>query len=292
MKIFRNVISPGYLPLLRIPLVGGRNLTEQDDEKDNSPLVIIVNQAFVQRFFAGRDPIGRKVHGWGDWFRIVGVAQDSKYHYLGESSVPYMYVPFRQVFRADMNLAFYVRTQGDPIAVLPQLRAAVRRIDLNVTVFDPTPLREFIGASLYPQRMAATLLAALGALSVLLAGVGLYSVMAWSVAQRTQEIGIRMALGADRGSVLSMVVRQGLTLACVGLCAGIILALAAARGIAAVSITNSAMGKGVQLAGATAANPLIYLAAVIFLSAIAVLASFLPARRAASVDPMQALRSE
>jgi ABC-type antimicrobial peptide transport system permease subunit len=203
-----------------------------------------------------------------------------------------MYVPFRQVFRADMNLAFYVRTQGDPIAVLPQLRAAVRRIDPNVTVFDPIPLREFIGASLYPQRMAATLLAALGALAVLLAGVGLYSVMAWSVAQRTQEIGIRMALGADRASVLSMVVRQGLTLAGVGLAAGIILALAAARGIAAVSITNSAMGKGVQLAGATAANPLIYLAAVIFLSAIAVLASFLPARRAASVDPMQALRSE
>jgi ABC-type antimicrobial peptide transport system permease subunit len=191
-----------------------------------------------------------------------------------------------------MNLAFYVRTQGDPIAVLPQLRAAVRRIDPNVTVFDPIPLREFIGASLYPQRMAATLLAALGALAVLLAGVGLYSVMAWSVAQRTQEIGIRMALGADRASVLSMVVRQGLTLAGVGLAAGIILALAAARGIAAVSITNSAMGKGVQLAGATAANPLIYLAAVIFLSAIAVLASFLPARRAASVDPMQALRSE
>ena len=118
---------------------------------------MIVNQAFVHRFFAGRDPIGRKVHGWGEWFRIVGVAQDSKYHYLGESSVPYMYVPFRQVFRADMNLAFYVRTQGDPVGVLPALRAAVRRIDPDVTVFDPTPMKEFIGASLYAQRMAATL---------------------------------------------------------------------------------------------------------------------------------------
>jgi ABC-type antimicrobial peptide transport system permease subunit len=246
----------------------------------------------VQRFFAGRDPVGRKVHGWGDWFRVVGVAEDSKYHYLGESSVPYIYMPFRQVFRADMNLAFYVRTQGDPIAVLPALRAAVRNIDPSVTVFDPTPLKEFIGASLYPQRMAATLLAALGALSVLLAGVGLYSVMAWSVAQRTQEIGIRMAMGAGRASVLSMVVRQGLTLAASGLAVGLVLAFAAARGIAAVSFTNSAMGKGVRLAGATAVNPLIYLGAVFFLSAIAALASYVPARRAASVDPMQALRSE
>jgi predicted permease len=291
MKIFRNVVSPGYLDLMRIPLLEGRNFTEHDDEKDGSPSVMIVNQAFVQRFFAGRDPIGRKVHGWGDWFRIVGVAQDSKYHYLGESSVPYLYVPFRQVFRADMNLAFYVRTQRDPITVLPTLRAAVRKFDPNVTVFDPTPLKEFIGASLYPQTMAATLLAALGALAVLLAGVGLYSVMAWSVAQRTQEIGIRIALGARPANVLSMVVRQGLLLATFGLAAGLVLAWAAARGIAAVSVTNSAMGKGVQLAGG-ATNPLIYLGAVVFLSAIAALASFLPARRAASVDPMQALRSE
>jgi ABC-type antimicrobial peptide transport system permease subunit len=168
----------------------------------------------------------------------------------------------------------------------------VRRIDPNVTVFDPIPLREFIGASLYPQRMAATLLAALGALAVLLAGVGLYSVMAWSVAQRTQEIGIRMALGAARANVLGMVVRQGLWLAGIGLAAGIVLAFAAARAIAAVSITNSAMGKGVQLAGGTAANPPIYLGAVVFLSVIAALAAFVPARRAASVDPMQALRSE
>jgi ABC-type antimicrobial peptide transport system permease subunit len=168
----------------------------------------------------------------------------------------------------------------------------VRRIDPNVTVFDPTPMKEFIGASLYPQRMAATLLAALGALSVLLAGIGLYSVMAWSVAQRTQEIGIRMALGAARAHVLGMVVRQGLMLAGIGLATGIVLAFAAARGIAAVSVTNSAMGKGVQLAAGTAADPLIYIGAVFFLSAIAALAAYVPARRAASVDPMQALRSE
>jgi predicted permease len=291
MKIFRNVISPGYLNALRIPLLEGRNFTEQDDERETSPQVMIVNQAFVNRFFAGRSPIGRRVHGWGDWFRIVGVVRDSKYHYLGEAPVPYIYVPFRQVYRADMNLAFYVRVQGDPMLVLPELRAAVRGIDPNVTVFDPVPLKEFIGASLYPQRMAATLMAVLGALSVLLAAVGLYGVMAWSVAQRTQEIGIRMALGAPRGKVLGMVVTQGLRLTCLGLAAGILLAIAATRSIAQVSFTNSAMGGGVGLLG-NAGDPLVFAAAVVFLSGVALLAVWLPARRAASVDPMRALRAE
>ena len=292
MKIFRNVISPGYLDLMRIPLIAGRNFTDHDDEKDTSPSVMIVNETFVKRFLPGQNPIGHRVHGWGDWFRIVGIAKDSKYHYLGEAPVPYFYVPFRQVYRADMNLAFYVRFRGDPIAVLPALRAAVRKIDPSVTVFDPTPLRDFIGASLYPQRVAAMLLAVLGALAVLLAGVGLYSVMAWSVAQRTQEIGIRIALGARPANVLGMVVRQGLKLAGVGIAVGILLSIAAGRGIAAVSFSNSAMGQGASLASRSATDPLIYLGAVIFLCAIAGLAAYLPARRAASVDPMQALRSE
>jgi len=117
MNIFRNVISPGYLPLMHIPLLEGRNFTVQDNE--NAPAVMIVNEAFVRRFFAERNPIGTKIHGWGDWFRVVGVAKDSKYHYLGESTPAYFYVPFRQVFREDMNLAFYVRTRGDSDSVLP-----------------------------------------------------------------------------------------------------------------------------------------------------------------------------
>ena len=292
MKLFRNVVSPGYLPLMRIPLVEGRNFTEHDDDKPSSPLVMIVNQTFVRRYFAGRSPIGRRVHGWGEWFRIVGVVRDSKYHYLGESPVPYFYVPFRQIYRADMNLAFYVRTQADPVAVLPDLRAAVRRLDPSVTVFDAAPLQEFIGASLYPQRVAATLLAVIGSLAVLLAGIGLYSVMAWSVAQRTQEIGIRMALGARPSVVLAMVLRQGITLAVIGLAFGLALAFAAARGIASVSFTNSAMGAGAGLIGKHASAPLIDLGAALLLCLIAALASFIPARRAASVDPMQALRSE
>jgi predicted permease len=292
MNIFRNVISPGYLPLMHIPVVEGRNFTEQDDESDNAPFVMIVNEAFVRHFFAGRDPIGHKVSGWGVSFRIVGVAKDSKYHYLGESNVPYFYVPFRQLYRTDMSLAFYVRARGNSETVLTTLRAETRALDPNVTVFDAVPLKEFIGASLYPQKIAASLMAVLGSIAVLLAAVGLYSVMAYWVAQRTQEIGVRMALGAQPGHVLRMVVRQGLSLTAGGLIAGALLAFALSRIVSSVSFTNSAMGAGAKLMGDGGAEPLIFVAAAAFLCALAAVAAYLPARRAASIDPMQALRTE
>jgi ABC-type antimicrobial peptide transport system permease subunit len=191
-----------------------------------------------------------------------------------------------------MNLAFYVRTKGEPDSVLSTLRAQVRGLDPNVTVFDAAPLKEFIGASLYPQKVAASLMTVLGSIALLLAAVGLYSVMAYSVAQRTQEIGVRMALGAQPGHVLRMVIGQGLALTAGGLIASAVLAIGLARAVASVSFTNSAMGSSAKLLGAGANNPLIYLAAAGFLCAIATLACWLPARRAASIDPMQALRME
>ena len=294
MKIFRNVISPGYLPLMHIPIVEGRNFTEARQRDKNSPPVMIVNQAFVRRFFAGRDPIGRKIHGWGEWFRVVGVAQDSKYHYLGESAPPYFYVPFRQVYREDMNLAFYVRTHGDPDRralrrCAPQVRAHRSQRDrLRRRAAEGVHRRIALSAKNGGQPHGGA-----GRIAVLLAAVGLYSVMAYSVAQRTQEIGVRMALGAQPrpcaahgGAPRPRAHRQrpgrrhcprhG----------------PRTRHRAALSVTNSAMGKGAQLAGGTAANPLIYIGAVVFLAAIAALAAFVPAHRAASIDPMQALRSE
>ena len=290
MKVFRNVISPGYLPLMHIPVVEGRNFTEQDNE--NAPSVMIVSQAFARRYFAGRDPVGKQVHGWGEWIRVVGVARDSKYHYLGEGATPYFYVPFRQKFRADMNLAFYVRTLGDPETLLSTLRAQVHELDPNVTVYDAVPLKEFIGASLFPQEITASFMTLLGTIALLLAALGLYSVMAYSVAQRTQEIGVRMALGAQRSHVMVMVVRRGLALTVLGLVAGSALAFALARAAASVSFTNSAMGTSENLLGGSGTDPLIYLAAAVFLCAVAVLAALVPARRAASIDPMQALRTE
>ena len=290
MKIFRNVVSPGYFAMMRIPLLSGRDFTEHDDVKTNP--VMIVNQAFVRRLFAGHNPIGYQVHGWGKWFTIVGVAQDSKYHYLSESSVPYFYVPFRQIYRADMALAFYVRTNGDPNAILSTVREKVKEIDPNVTVFDAVPLAEFIGASLYPQKVAASLLSALGILAVLLSAIGLYSVMAYSVVQRTHEIGIRMALGALPKDVKTLVVRQGLSMTFLGLAAGVALALFASRTIASITFTGSAMGNGAKLLGVSATDPIIYLAAAVLLTAISAIAAYIPARRAASVEPVIALRYE
>jgi hypothetical protein len=275
---------------MRIPLLEGRDFTEHDDEK--AMPAMIVNQSFVHRFLAGRSPIGQRVHGWGEWFTVVGVVKDSKYHYLTEGRIPYFYVPFRQVYRADMALAFYVRTNGSLDDAVATVRREVRGIDPNVAVFDAMPLAEFIGACLYPQKIAASLLSALGGLALLLAAVGLYSVMAYSVTQRTHEIGVRMALGARPADVLGLVVRQGMVLTLAGLVLGFGLALAVSPSLSSVSVSGSAMGSGGALLGVSATDPLIYFGAALFLSLIAALASFVPARRAARVDPMVALRYE
>jgi len=290
MNIFRNLVSPGYFKLMRIPLLEGRDFTAQDDEK--SPPVMIVNQTFVQRFFGDGNPIGRHVHGWGEWFTVVGEVKDSKYNYLTEGATPYFYVPFRQVYRADMGLGFYVRTAGDLNSAVAAVRREVRAIDPNVAVFDAMPLSEYIGASLYAQKVAASLLSVLGILALVLAAVGLYSVMAYSVTQRTHELGVRMALGARPVDVLGLVVRQGMSLTLAGLVVGVALALAMARSVSGVSVAASAMGSNSALLGGSATDPMIYLGAALFLSSIAALASFIPARRATKVDPMVALRYE
>jgi ABC-type antimicrobial peptide transport system permease subunit len=269
-------------------MVDGRNFTEQDNE--SGPLVMIVNETFVRRYLPDRNPIGKMVHGWGKWFRIVGVAKDSKYHYLNENPVPYFYVPFRQVYREDMNLAVYVR-QGDPDNMLPALRAQAHSIDPNVTIFDAAPMRDFIGASLYPQKIAASLMSVMSALAILLAAVGLYSVMAYWVAQRTQEIGVRMALGAQPAHVLRMVVGKGLGVTLAGVGCGTLLAIGLARGLAALSF-SSAMGVRTGLLAGSAMNPLVFAGAAVFLCVIAFLACWYPARRAASVNPTDALRAE
>ncbi len=161
-----------------------------------------------------------------------------------------------------------------------------------MSVFDPVPLKEFIGASLYPQKVAASLMVVLGSIAVLLAGIGIYSVMGYWLAQRTQEIGVRMALGARPAQVLALVVKQGLMLSTGGLVAGAALALALSRAASSLSFTNSAMGSGANLMGARAADPFIYIGAALFLCLLSALAAYVPARRAASIDPVKALRTD
>jgi predicted permease len=278
MKIYRNVVAPDYFGLMRIPLLEGRDFTELDNEK--SEPVMIVSEQFVRRFFAGRPAIGRKVRGWGQWFRVVGVAKDSKYHTPNEALKPYFYVPFQQVYRSDLAIAVYVRVAGDPAQAISLVRREIRGLDPNVGVFDTMPLTEFIGASLVAQKIGAVLLGVLGLIALVLAAVGLYSVMAYAVSQRTQEIGIRMALGARPGTVVGLIVGQAMGMASIGLAAGV---------AAGLAVTRLASGLLVQV---SATDPAIFAAATAFLALVAVIASYLPAYRATRIDPNQALRME
>jgi predicted permease len=276
MKIYRDLISPGFFDSMKIPLLEGRDFDLRDDAQ--SLKVMIVNQEFVRRFLAKRSVIGRRVHGWGEWFTIVGVAKDSKYHRVTESPQPYFYIPIRQIFRPEYGLMFHVRTSGSVHDAISALRRESAAIDPALTIFDAEPMTEYVAASLFGAKIAASLLSVLSALGLLLAAVGLYSVMAYSVAQRTGEIGIRVTLGAQPGDVMRLVVGQGIGFALAGLLVGSLAAAALARVISAM------------LVGVSPADPLVYAAATAFTLMVTLAAAVFPAWRALRVDPAIALR--
>ena len=278
MKIYRDLISPGYFASLKIPLLEGRDFDWRDDAK--SQKVMIVNQEFVRRFLPNRVVMGTKVHGWGEWFTIVGIARDSKYHSVTESPQPYFYIPIRQIFRPEYGLTFHVRTSGSVNEAIQSLRTETAAIDPALTIFDAQPMTEYIAASLFGPKIAAMLLAVLSGVGLALAAMGLYGVLAYSVAQRTQEIGLRIALGAGPREVLGMVVKQGLQLTFLGVTAGTATALALGRFLASL------------LYGVKPADPLTFLGGWLVLTVVALLACAIPVRRATRIDPMVALRYE
>jgi predicted permease len=277
MKILRNVVGPGYLHLMRIPVVEGRDFTAHDDE--NAPPVIVVNQTFARHFFGDRTAVGRRVHLADRWFTIAGIARDSKYVKPNEAATPYFYALSRQTYSSP-GLTMFVRTLEEPERAVATVRSAANSIDPGVGVFDPMPLTEAIGASLFGQKTAAVMLAFLGVVALVLAATGLYSVMAYSVAQRTREIGLRMALGARPLDVLALVMRRGLSLALMGVAVGVVAALAVTRMAASLLVHVSAT------------DPLVFISATLFLAAVALAANYVPARRATRVDPNEALRCE
>jgi predicted permease len=281
MKIFRNLVAPGYFRAMKIPLLEGRDFDLRDDlrSKPVTP-VMIVTREFARRFFAGQNPIGRKVYGWGNWFTVVGEVEDSKYHQVTENVVPYFYASIRQIYRPEMGLTFFVRTSGPVSESLTAIRREAQGIDPALPLFDARPLNEYIAASLFAQKIAASLLGVLGSVALLLAAVGLYGVMSYSVAQRTNEIGIRMTLGAQRRDVLRMIVWQGLKLALPGLLVGALVAVGLARVASAALVAVSP------------ADPSVYAGAAAFAILIALASTVIPAWRAMRVDPMVALRYE
>ena len=278
MKIYRSLVSPGYFGLMKIPILEGRDFNMRDDI--TAPPVMIVNQEFVRRYIATGIAVGRLVRGWGKWFRIVGVVQNSKIYRLTEAPQPYFYVPMRQIYRPEMGLVFYVRASSSISSAITALQRQAQAVDPAVPVFDVTSLNDIIAASLFAQRISASLLGVLGNVALLLAAVGLYGVMAYSVAQRTNEIGIRMALGALSRDVLRLVLGQAAKLAMMGVVVGTAVALALTRLMSTL------------LFGVSATDPTTFAGVALLLAVVALAASYIPVRRAMKLDPVVALRYE
>jgi predicted permease len=278
-----NFISEGFFDALGVRVLAGRAFDVRD-EQPKAAKVGVINETFAKRYFAGQSPIGRHIGMGGDPgtkldIEIIGVVQDTKYEDM-RTEVPYeLYRPYRQMeFTLGMNA--YVRAQGDPAGLFPALRQAVRETDANVPIVGLRTLQQQVDQSLTTERMLATLSAIFGLLATVLAAVGLYGVMAYMVALRTREIGIRMALGAGRPSVVWLIMREVMLLAGVGVMLGAPAAWFLSR------LVES------QLFGVKPADPPTILLAMIGIGAVAAISGYLPARRATGIDPIRALRWE
>jgi predicted permease len=277
-----NSVDPHYFRTLGMPLLAGRDFTEHD--RPGSTMVAILNQAAAARFFPDQDPISRRISFWGETWRIeiVGLVRDAKQFTLGEEAQAVIYLPIQQHFSPQVTL--FSRTAGDPEPAIAAIRAEVQALDRNLPLTNVQPMAAVLEGVLWAPRMGAGLLGVFGALALLLAAVGIYGVMAQTVAQRTPEIGVRMALGARPGDVLGLVLRRGMALAGIGIAAG----LAAGGFISALA----AQQLGELLFGVRPFDPVTFAAVALLLGAVAAAACVIPARRAMRVDPVVALRYE
>ena len=276
MNIDLNMVGAGYFRTLQIPMIAGRDFSDQD--RADAPKVVIINQTMANRFWPGQDATGHRVHVWGDWRTVAGVARDVKYHRMNEPAESFLYVPLLQAHGTDANLI--VRSQLPAQTVVDAVRTAAKSLDSKVQPLEADDLAGLLHVSMFANRTAASLASVLGILGLLLASLGIYGVLSYSVSQRVREIGIRVALGAQRKHVLRLVVGKGLQLAIFGAAVGAAAALAVTRGM------------GSLLFGVSASDPVTFVAVAIGVSAVAALAAYLPARRAMRVDPMVALRYE
>ena len=280
MEVHSSFVGSGYFQAMRTPLARGRGFEASDGP--GAPGVVIVNEAFVRRYWPGRDGLGSRLvagDSSGDVpLQVVGVARDGKYTSLGEEPTPFVFYPHRQLHRAEMSVV--VRAQGDPAALVPAVRREVAALDGTLPVYDVKSLVAHLGTALFPARAAATLLGLTGALALLLAAIGLYGVLSYAVALRTREIGVRVALGAQRADVMALVVGRGLRLAGTGVAIGLAMALGVTRFLSFLLYGTSPLD-----APTFAAVPALLLA-------VALLAAWDPARRALRVDPAVCLREE
>jgi macrolide transport system ATP-binding/permease protein len=271
-----NQVSPGYFESLRIPLLRGRGFTEQDTA--SSSMVAVVNETMASRVWPGEEALGKRFRCFGEsWIiEVVGVARDAKYFTIGEDPQPFFYLPLSQHPSAAVTL--HVRTAGDPAAVLGTVRSQVQSLDARMPLTNVQTIRQLFDQALWAPRMSASLLGAFGLLALLLAAVGVHGVVSYSVAERTQEFGIRMAVGAGPLDMLRLVILQTLTTAAIGAGIALVVAYAATRGL------------GNLLIGVRAGDPLTFGGTLAVILAAALLASAWPAWRASRIDPLVALR--
>src|SRR6516164_6038530 len=271
-----NEVSPDYFATMSIPLISGREFTRADDE--NAPPVAIVNQTMVARYWRGKNPIGQRLEVKGNWVLVVGGVKDSKYYSIEETPRPFFYVPLRQYFAIEPDI--HIRTTQPLQTVQSALLREVRALDPNLALYEMITLQEQVNRSTSEQLVAVTLVALFGGLALLLASIGLYGVMSYTVSQSTRELGLRMALGAGASNVLRLVLSRGLLLTTTGIMIGIVLALLLTRLL------------GNLLYQVSPRDPLAFAAAFAVIALASTAACFLPAWRATRTDPMRALRAE
>jgi hypothetical protein len=272
-------VDDAYFATLGVPLLHGRNFSSADTA--STPKVAIVNESFVRRHSPGEEALGRRFRTQaidGPEYQIVGVVADYKVDTVGETAAPYIHYALGQ--RQFTGQVLMARTAGDASALLTAMRREVLSLEPNAVFLDSQTMAAQVDMALMPARLAAQTAASVGLIATVLAAIGLYGVIAYAVARRTREIGIRMALGAAPGGVIGLVMKQGMTVALAGCALGAIIAYVAAQAIAGA------------LYGVSALDPLAWTGATAALLGSAAVANFLPARRASLVDPSVALRSE
>lgn len=277
---FSNSVQPGYFGTAGVPVIQGREFTAADTS--TAPLVAIINEAFAKKIWPGQDPVGKTFQKErnGPVIQVVGLTRTGKYLFLYESPVTYVYFPLAQSYNSTATI--FVHTDSDPLRQIEPVREQIRQLDANLPVYGVTSMDSHVryGKPLLPARLGAILVGVFGILGLALAAVGVYGVVSYSVSQRTQELGLRTALGAQRSDVIKLVLRQGLGLALVGVFIGLVLALVLARAIRAV------------LYGVTSIDYLTLVLVSVLLFAVAFVATYVPALRATQVDPVDALRHE
>ena len=276
MSLQTTQVTPGYFEAMGIPIKEGRDFTERDDS--SAARVMIVNEYMAKKYWPGASPIGRTVKYGTREHTVIGVVPTGKYQRLGEPPTAFYYMAVAQHWTEGMTIA--IRTASDPEALAPPLRAAVAAFDETLPVSGIQTMTRHLGLALMPARLAGSALGVFGLLGLVLASVGMYGVMSYTVSQRRREIGIRMAIGAAGGDVVRMIMRQGLSLVIVGAVIGIGGALAASRLLRGILYSPSVV------------DPMTFVSVPLILTAVAALASWLPALRASSVDPLEALRRD